>query len=181
MVPAVGVLQETIFGPLAPHYYSEIIAGAALLIVVFLVLWKFVVPAFEKMYAERSDKIEGGLQRAAAAEADAEAARAQYQRQLADAREEAARIREDAKNQSAQLLAEAREHATKESNRILEGGRLQLEAERTQLITELRGEVGGLATVLAEKIVGEALADDARTSRTIDRFLSELESAGAHR
>lgn len=181
MVPAVGVLQETIFGPLAPHYYSEIIAGAALLIVVFLVLWKFVVPAFEQMYAERSDRIEGGLQRAAAAEAEAEASRARYQQQLAEAREEAARIREDAKNQSAQLLAEAREHATKESARILDAGRAQLEAERVQLMTDLRGEVGGLATTLAEKIVGEALSDDARTSRTIDRFLSELESAGAAR
>lgn len=181
MVPAIGALQETILGPLAPHYYSEVIAGALLLILVFLVMWKFVVPAFEKMYAERADRIEGGMQRAAVAEAEAEEARERYQRQLAEAREEAARIREDAKNQSAQLLAEARDHATKESNRILESGRVQLEAERQQLISDLRTEVGGLATNLAEKIVGEALSDDARTARTIDRFLSELESAGAAR
>lgn len=181
MVPAVGALQETILGPLAPHYISEVIAGILLLLLVVLVMWKVVVPAFEKMYAERSDRIEGGMQRAAAAEAEAESARARYQKQMDEAREEAARIREDAKNQGAQMLAEAREQATRESARILESGRLQLQAERSQLITDLRGEVGGLATSLAEKIVGEALADDERTTRTIDRFLTELESSGAAR
>lgn len=176
MTPLEGA--QDILGPLAPHYWSEVVAGIVFLLLVFLVMWKAVVPAFEKMYAERSDRIEGGMQRAAAAEAEAEAARSHYEKQLDEAREEAARIREDAKNSSAQILAEAREHATKESNRILQAGRQQLEAERTQLVTELRGEVGGLATTLAEKIVGEALSDDARTSRTIDRFLADLETAG---
>lgn len=181
MVPAIGALQETILGPLAPHYISEVIAGILLLLLVVLVMWKVVVPAFEKMYAERSDQIEGGMQRAAAAEAEAEAARARYQNQLDEAREDAARIREDAKNQGAQMLAEARENAMKESSRILESARLQLEAERSQLLHDLRGEVGGLATTLAEKIVGETLRDDERTGRTIDRFLADLESAGAAR
>ena len=108
MVPAIGAILEVDLGPLLPHYPSEIIAGILLLVLVFLVMWKAVVPAFEKMYAERSDKIEGGMQRAAAAEAEAEAARARYQEQLDHAREEAAQIREDAKNASAKILAEAR-------------------------------------------------------------------------
>jgi F-type H+-transporting ATPase subunit b len=144
-------------------------------------MWKVVVPAFEKMYAERSDKIEGGMQRAAAAEARAEAALADYTEQLTAAREEAARIREDAKNQSATILAEARDKAAKESARILDAGRAQLDAERSQLLVELRGEVGGLATDLAGKIVGESLTDDDRAQRTIDRFLAELETAGQAR
>ena len=91
------------------------------------------------------------------------------------------RIREDAKNQSATVLAEAREKASKESQRILEAGRAQLEAERAQLVHDLRGEVGGMATVLAGKIVGESLTDDERAMRTVDRFLAELESAGQAR
>ena len=75
-------------------------------------------------------------------------------------------------------MAEAREQATKESDRILAAGRAQLEAERAQLLAELRGDIGGLATTLAGKIVGEALADDERANRTIDRFLSEFEATG---
>ncbi len=175
--PVFGVLQEVDLGPLAPEHFSEILVGIGFMLLIFLVMWKFIVPAFEKMYQERSSKIEGGLQRAAAAEAKAEAALANYNDQLATAREEAARIREDAKNAGAQVLAEAREKATKESSRIIDSGRAQLEAERAQLLTELRGEVGGLATTLAGKIVGESLTDDDRANRTVDRFLAELESA----
>ena len=175
--PVFGVLQEVDLGPLAPEHLSEIFIGIIFMLLVFLVMWKFIVPAFEKMYEERSSKIEGGLQRAAAAEAKAQAALANYNEQLASAREEAARIREDAKNAGAQVLAEAREKATKESSRILDSGRTQLEAERSTLLAELRGEVGGLATTLAGKIVGESLTDDERANRTVDRFLAELESA----
>lgn len=181
MVPTIGVLQEINLGPLAPHHMSEVIAGILLMLLVFVIMWLFVVPAFEKMYQERSDKIEGGMQRAAAAEAKAEAALADYNDQLSAAREEAARIREDAKNQSASIVAEARDKAAKESQRILESGRVQLEAERSQLVHDLRLQVGGMATELAGKIVGESLADDARAERTVDRFLAELESAGQGR
>ena len=179
MVPLEGA--QDLLGPLAPHYWSEVIAGILLMLAIFLIMRKAVVPAFEKMYEERSNKIEGGMQRAAAAEAKAEAALAEYSDQLAAAREEAARIREDAKNQSATVLAEARDKAAKESQRILEAGRVQLEAERAQLVQDLRGEVGGMATVLAGKIVGESLTDDERAMRTVDRFLAELESAGQAR
>ncbi|RRD47887.1 F0F1 ATP synthase subunit B [Tessaracoccus sp. OH4464_COT-324] len=174
-------LEGSVLGPLAPHHITEVIAGVLLILILTVILAKFVVPSFEKMYEERSSKIEGGMQRAAAAEAKAEAALAQYQDQLANAREEAAKIREDAKNQSAQILAEARDKAAKESDRILEAGRTQLSAERAQLVTELKGEIGGMATALAGKIVGESLDDDARALRTVDRFLADLEQAGATR
>lgn len=181
MIPTIGVLQELDLGPLLPHHLSEVFVGIALMLIIFVIMWKVVVPAFEKMYAERSDKIEGGMQRAAAAEAKAEAALASYNDQLDSAREEAARIREDAKNQSATILAEARDKAQSESARILESGRVQLTAERAQLVHELRGQVGGMATELAGKIVGESLSDDARAKRTVDRFLADLEMAGQRR
>ena len=183
MVPVAGALLESgiDLGPLLPHHLSEVIVGIILMLLVFLVMWKVVVPAFEKMYEERYQRIEGGIRRAEQAEAKAEATLAEYNDQLSSAREEAARIREEAKNASAQLIADAREKAAKESDRILASGRAQLEAERSQLLVELRGEIGGLATTLAGKIVGESLIDDARANRTVDRFLAELEAAGRNR
>lgn len=54
--------------------------------------------------------------------------------------------------------------------------RAQIAVEREAALTELRSQVGGLATTLAGRIVGESLDDDERARRTVDRFLAELES-----
>lgn len=167
---------ESPLGPLAPQHGSELIVGIVLVVLVYLVLRKAVVPAFEKMYAERSDAIQGGIERTEKAQAEAEAALATYRAQLEGAREEAAKIREDAKAQAAQFLAEQRERAGEEAARLLEQARHQIDAERHQAAEQLRGEVGGLATTLAGKVIGVSLEDDARAKATIDRFIADLEA-----
>lgn len=163
-------------GPLLPHHLSELIAGAILLLIVFLVIRAKVVPAFEQMYAERTAAIQGGMEKAEKAQAEAEAALQQYQQQLADARQESARIREEAKNEGARIKAELREQADAEAARIIANAKTQIEAERAQTIAQLRSEVGGIATALAGRIVGESLNDDERARRTVDRFIADLEA-----
>lgn len=176
MAPNMWVPQELDLGPLAPHHKSEIVVGLILILLVWFVLSKWVVPAFEKMYSERTDAIQGGMERAERAQAEARAAKEQYTAQLSEARDEAAQIREEAKSQGAQILAEMRDQATKESARILETAKAQIAAERSQAMTQLTSEVGGLATTLAGRIVGESLQDDQRVRATVDRFLADLES-----
>lgn len=166
-------------GPLLPHDWSEIIVGIVLFCIVFAVIKTKVYPMFEKTYDARTAAIQGGMERAEQAQAEAAAALQQYQAQLADARDEAARIREEARSQGAQILAEMRTQAQTESDRLLSQAKAQIEAERVQAVQSLRGEVGGLATSLAGKIVGETLTDDERARRTVDRFISELEAEHA--
>ena len=163
--------------PLFPAL-PEIIASVVFALLLTVIIWKFVVPRFEATYAERTAAIQGGIEKAEKAQEAAEAALQEYQAQLAQARTEAAKIREDAKTQGAQVLAEMREQAQAESNRIRTAAQAQLEAERTQVMTQLRGEIGGLATTLASRIVGESLAEDERARRTVDRFLADLEETG---
>ena len=184
MVPTFGVPLESSgidLGPLLPHHFSELVVGIVLMIVIWLVMWKAVVPRFEAMYAERTDAIQGGMERAERAEAAAKAALAEYNDQLATARDEAAKIREAAKTQGATIVAESRDAAQKEAARITQTANAQIEAERTKAMTQLKSDVGGLATQLAGKIVGESLDDDARAKRTVDRFLDDLEQAGQAR
>ncbi|MGD7731767.1 F0F1 ATP synthase subunit B [Propionibacteriaceae bacterium G57] len=166
-------------GPLLPSHLSEFIVGIILAVLIWIVIAKVGVPAFEKMYAERAEAIQGGMQRAEKAQVEAEKALAEYRQQLSEAREEAARIREDAKNQGAQIVADMRAQATKDADRILVQAQSQMEAERNTVIKQLRGEVGGLATTLAGKIVGESLEDDQRTRNTVDRFIAEIEAEAA--
>jgi len=169
--------------PLRPDL-TELIIGAISFFVVFGALAKVLMPRISTTLEERTDKIEGGLRRAEEAQAEANRMLEQYRAQLADARHEASRLREEAKEQGAQIKAELRAEGEAERQRIVQAAHAQLDADRQQAITALRAEVGALAVELASRIVGESLEEEARQRRTVDRFLAQLEersgsSAGA--
>jgi len=168
--------EEGELNPLLPHLV-EIVLSLVVFGLLFWAVKKFVMPNFEKTFAERTEAIEGGLHAAETKQAEADARLAELERRLGEARHEAARIREDAREQGAQIIAEMREQAQIESARIVEHGKTQIEAERQQAVTSLRAEVGSLATGLAGRIVGESLDDEARQSRVVERFLAELEAS----
>jgi F-type H+-transporting ATPase subunit b len=169
------VLAAEELNPLVPHT-SEIIVGTIAFILLFLVLRKTAFPQFEKVYAERTEKIEGGLKRAEEAQEQANELKRQYEEQLAGLRAEAARIRDDARAEGQQIKAELRAQAEEEASRIRQRGEEQLAAAREQAVRQLRSEVGGLSVQLAERLIGESLADDARRSATVDAFLAELDA-----
>ena len=169
--------EETI-NPLIPHPV-EIVLSLIVFGLLYLAIRRFVVPNFERTFHDRTQAIEGGLRAAETKQAEADARLAELEKQLGDARHEAARIREEAREQGAVIIAEMREQAQTESSRIVEHAHNQIEAERQQAVTSLRAEVGALATSLAGRIVGESLDDEARQSRVVDRFLADLEAQGA--
>src|SRR5580692_10862333 len=162
--------------PLIPSL-PELIIGTICFVLVFGFLGKVFLPRIQKTLAERTDLIEGGLNRADEAQAEAKQLLEDYQQQLADARHEAARMREEAREQGAQIMAEMRAQA--QARRLTESAQAQIESERQQALTSLRAEVGALATELASRIVGESLEDQARQSRMVDRFLDELEQVSS--
>lgn len=162
--------------PLIPHT-AEIIVGFIAFSLLYMVLRRAVVPRFEKAFAERTDAIQGGMERAEKAQIEAEAALKQYKAQLQDARGEAASIREEARVQGAAFIEEMRVKAQEEATRIAASAQAAIESERQAALTSLRNEVGTLATQLASKIVGEALDDQVRQSRIVDRFLEDLEKS----
>ena len=166
--------------PLIPHW-PELIIGAIAFLIVFSLLAKVLMPRISKTLEERTDAIEGGLKRAEEAQAEANKVLERYRAQLADARHEAARLREQAKEEAAQIVAQGRADGVAERQRIIDSASAQIEADRQQALTALRTEVGTLAVDLASRIVGESLADEARQSRMVDRFLAELDQDTAGR
>ena len=154
---------------------SELILGTVCFVVIFGILGKLLLPRITKLLNDREDAIQGGINRADEAQAEAQAVLQQYRAQLDDAKHEAARMREEAREQGAQIIAEMRERAEAEARRITDAAQSQIEADRQQALVSLRSEVGSLATELASRIVGESLADTARQGRMVDRFLDELE------
>jgi F-type H+-transporting ATPase subunit b len=162
--------------PLVPKT-PELIVGTIAFLLLLWALKKFAFPMFEKTFEERTAAIEGGIQKAEKAQAEASAALEQYQAQLADARGEASTIRSEAQAERARIVEDARSEATAAADQVTARAAAQVEADRASAQTELSREVGRIALDLAERIVGESLADDARTRATIDRFIAELEQA----
>jgi F-type H+-transporting ATPase subunit b len=164
--------------PLIPHW-PEFIIGTIAFLIVFALLAKVLMPRISQTLQDRTEAIEGGLKKADDAQAEAAKVLEQYRAQLADARHEAASLREQAKEEAAQIVAQGRADGVAEKERIIQAAYAQLEADRQQAFVALRAEVGTLAVELASKIVGESLADEARQSRMVDRFLDELETDAA--
>src|SRR6266566_275650 len=162
-------------GPLAVSL-SELIIGTIAFLIVFAVLYRVLFPRIQQTLAERTDQIEGGLKRAEEAQTEAQQTLEQYQAQLADARHEASRLRQEAQEEGARILAELRERGEAERQRLVAAAHEQIETERAQAIQALRAEMGALAVELAGRVVGESLDEDARQRRVVDRFLEELEA-----
>lgn len=164
--------------PLIPNGWEMLVTAVGFFILLFVAI-KWIVPMFERTYAERSEAIEGGLAKAEQAQAEADRARDEYNQQLESARLEAQKIREEARLEGEKILADFKDRANSESARMTENAHKAIAAERSSAALSLRTEVGSLATQLASKVVGESLSDDDRSRRVIDRFISELESAPA--
>jgi F-type H+-transporting ATPase subunit b len=160
--------------PLIPDT-AELVVGLLCFFIVFGILGKKLLPNIQKTLEERHDAIEGGLERAAQAQEEANRTLEEYRAQLAEARHEAARITEQAREQGAVIIAEMREEGQRQREAIIAAGHSQIEADRRQVTVTLRQEVGRIATDLAGRVVGESLEDTARQSRVVDRFLDELE------
>ena len=164
--------------PLIPEW-PELIIGALAFLIVFAVLGKVLLPRIQKTLAERTDAIEGGLERAKEAQAEADQLLQQYRQQLAEARQEASRLREQAQEQGAAIIADMREVAQSEARRIMDAAHAQIETERMLAMQALRTDVGAMAVDLAGRVVGESLEDVARQRRIVERFIEDLEQPQA--
>ena len=162
------------FGPLAPEPY-DLVWSAVIFIVILLVVWRVGLPRMAKLLDARTAAIEGNIEQAQAAQREANEALERYNAQLADARVEAGKIRDQAREDAKRIVAEARENAQSEADRIVAQGNAQVEASRAKAEAELRTGVGTLALSLASGIVGEHLDKDENSVAYVDRFLADLE------
>ncbi|HZB31390.1 MAG TPA: F0F1 ATP synthase subunit B [Streptosporangiaceae bacterium] len=169
MTPSSVVAQENNF--LIPN--ATIFVEVVLFFIFLWVLSKWVLPPITKALAERQETIRARLIEAEEAKKSLASAEADYQRALADARHEAARIREEARGQGAALIADARQRAQEEAQGILDEARRQITADRERAFGELRTEIGAIATELAGRVVGEPVTGDAEQ---IERYLADSTS-----
>jgi F-type H+-transporting ATPase subunit b len=153
----------------------DLLWGTVGFVVVLVVFIRVALPRLNTLLDERSKAIEGRIDEAKHAREEAESILETYQQQLAEARTEAGRIREAARDDAKRIRAELVEQAQAEAARIVAQARTQIQSERDAAVQSLRAEVGSLALDLASAVVTEHLATDANAKAFVDRFLEDLQ------
>ena len=144
-------------GPLKPEPAHLAVAAVLFGSVYFLV--RRILPRIDSVLEVRAKILEGVTGGAAAdLRSEAERVRAERERMLAEARYEAAQVRQQAREEGAALIAAARADGLRERDEVLADGAVRIKAERASAEAELRGQVSELASELASRIVGEPLA-----------------------
>jgi F-type H+-transporting ATPase subunit b len=159
----------------AARYFGSLFAFA---LIIGLIWWKGVPPLREIMRAKQ-DTIREQIAEAKRAHERLVEAERKYADAVAEARTEAAVIRDAARADAHRIVEEMRARAEQEVERIKQRSEEQLAQQHQQIIRELRQQIGRLASELAERIVREHLAEDGNRSATVDRFLDDLEHTSA--
>jgi len=144
-------------------------------VVVFYALYRYVWPLIKNMARDRQDAIQQNVDDADDAARRLQEAQERFDAAVAEARDEAARIRDDARADAHRLREELKEQADREVERIRQRGEEQLAGQRDQIVRRLRAEIGALSLEQAELRITEALADEGARSATVDGFLDDLD------
>lgn len=144
-------------------------------VIVLLVLrryaWKPILTSMEAR--------EAGIRRliddAEAARVEADRLLEEYNRRLAEAREEGRRVVAEAKEAAERVRAETLDRARAEAEAIVARTGTEIDLERKKALAEIRTRAVDLAIRAAERVLEESL-DDQRHRRVAEEYLREIEA-----
>jgi F-type H+-transporting ATPase subunit b len=154
---------------------SEMVWAAISFVVLFVLLAKLAWPGIKKGMQARADKIREGLDDAERAKTEAQSVLDEYQRQLADAKGEAARIIEEARQAADNLRQDLRRQAESEVADLKQRAQEDIQAQVDRALTDLRSQVATLSIDLAEKVVERNLDRDTQLA-LIESFINQVGS-----
>lgn len=158
--------------PLLPEI-NELIWGGLAFLVVFFFLWRMGLPAIKKGMTARTERIRSDLEAAESQRTEADAILADYRAQLADAKNESARIIEEARQSADALKKDQEARLQTELSDLRSKAAADIDAAKVQAIADLRGEVASLAIGAAEVVVGRNL-DQPTQVQLIEDYINQV-------
>lgn len=137
--------------------WKLIIAQMVNFAIVIIVLYKFAIKPLGKLMDERSTKIASGLTDAKKHKDLLDETEAEYKKVIAEARKESQILVSEAKRDAERVREELIVKATLDSQKLVENGRMELEAEKAKMIGEAKKELANLVVSSAEKILGTVM------------------------
>ena len=148
-------------------------------VVIVIILAKFGWPMFEGMLDKRERTIAQALEKSEEARIESERVLGEYQKQLSEAKAEAAKLIADARETGDAVRADMTKQAQEEAAAIVEKARAAIEAERQAAMAELHNSVADLSVDVASRLVGTDLSD-AEHRAIIERYVNEAGSFHAN-
>lgn len=158
--------------PIVPEG-KEIFWAVIAFAVVFGLLAKFAWPAIKKGLQDREDKIRGDLEHAESVRTEADKELADYQRQLADSRNEGGRIIEEARQSAEQVRKDLIARAEADAAAIRAKAQDDVKAASERAMADVQAKVSDLSIELAERIVQHSL-DKATQIQLIENYINEV-------
>jgi F-type H+-transporting ATPase subunit b len=153
---------------------NELVWGTISFVILFAFLAKKGYPSVKKGMDNRAEKIRKSLDDADKAKDEAHSILDQYQRQLADAKSESARIIEEARQAADKLRQDLKRQAEQEVDDIKERAQQDIAAQVERAKSDLQARVAELSIELAEKVVERELDRDTNLA-LIESFIRETQ------
>lgn len=148
--------------------------------IAFLILRKYAFGPIQKIIDDRRDRIQQAIDEADNARSEARSLLEQHRALVAEAKNESADILADARKVADAQLARAKEEAEEDRLRRLEDTRKQIDAETARALGQIRGEVADLTVQATQRVVGKVL-DGEDQKRLIDEAISGLDFSSLER
>lgn len=169
---AVEGAEDESHNPILPEI-SELAYAAFAFLVLLALMYKFAFPAVQKAMDGRTQNIRDNLDEAERTKADAQRILEEYQLQLADAKNESARIIDEARQTAEQMRRDLMVRAEAEVNELRERSRSEIDAAQQRALADLRTQVSELAIGAAEIVVQKNLDRD--TNRAlVERYIEQV-------
>jgi F-type H+-transporting ATPase subunit b len=152
---------------------DELVWGSISFVVLFVLLRKYAYPPIKQGMEARSERIRTDLQSAQSQRDEAEGVLAEYRAQLNDARSEAGRIIEEARQAADGLKRDQEARLQAELAELRQRAIADIESAKTQAMTDLRGEVAQLAIGAAEVVVQRNL-NKATQTRLVEAYIDQV-------
>lgn len=139
---------------------------------IFFILSRFAWKPITASLKEREQSIQSALDLAEKTRKEMAQLQSDNQKLLTEARAEREAILRGAKETADKMVAEARDKAAAEGQRMLEQAREAMQNERQALVAQMKKEVVTLSLDIAEKVLRKELADKSSQEKLVQDLVA---------
>ena len=139
---------------------ATLLAQAVVMIVFVAICWRYIYPPILSVMQEREKKISDGLEAAKKADDSLEEAKLAFDKELNQAKAEAAEILEKANARASKIVSDASSKAESEAEKIMASAETAIENETNKAKEELRQQMSDIIIDTPQKILGDEISKE---------------------